>query len=256
MPDGQLLTVNDKDGAVFSIHFGASPPEARLVLETNLFAPSELALFATKRRGHYDSEGLARDEAGRIYLCEETYRWILRCEPKAGAVELLNIDWGKARAFFSENRNASFEGIAIHGDRLYVANEREIGRILVVDLRTLKLVDDFQALPLGIKSGDIHYSDLSWFDDSLWVLCRENRCVLRVDVKSHDTLAQFDYGNIELAFENRYAQPYPFGFVEGLAVDANWIWLVVDNNGFTRVVALNDWRPTLWRCRRPDRPTP
>lgn len=48
------------------------------------------------------------------------------------------------------------------GERLYVANERQTGRILVVDLPTMKVVDDFAVASAGGAARDTHFSDLCW----------------------------------------------------------------------------------------------
>lgn len=253
---GQLLAINDKGGGIYRIDFSADRQEATLIPQSDLFPLRELARFATRKHGFYDGEGLAEDSEGRIYFCEESDRWILRCNPTSGAVEQLPIDWAPVQKWFSTDRNASFEGIAVGDGRLYVANERQIGRIIVVDLQTLKVVDSFQAAPIGLVATDIHYSDLSWFDHELWILCRESRCVLRIHPGTHQLLAQYDYASIERAKENVYWSFLPFGFVEGLAVDATNIWLAVDNNGCHRVASPTDTRSTLWRCPRPDRPAP
>ncbi len=47
------------------------------------------------------------------------------------------------------------------------------------------------------------------------------------------------------------AEEIPF-YVEGLLVEADQLWLMVDNNEFPRVADKNDRRPQLWRCPRPD----
>lgn len=254
-PDGSLLTVNDKAPGIFEIRF-ATNGTAVLVPLPDAMTPAQLAPFAAEKFGGYDCEGLGQDAEGRIYVSEEANRWILRYDPKRKSVERLAIDWTPVRKWFSSDRNASFEGVAVGGDRLYVANEREIGRIIVVDIATLKVTDSFQVTPIGMPARDVHYSDLSWFDGELWVLCRESRCVLRVNPATHKVQAQFDYFDLETAPENAYAHPYPYGFVEGLAVAAQNIWLCVDNNGFPRVADKKDCRPTLWRCPRPDRSEP
>lgn len=252
LPDGNLLIVNDRDGAVYSLRPELNRHRVDLSLATNLFSPAALAPLANRKHGHYDGEGLAIDSRGRIYLCEETDRWILRCDPKTGAVELLEIDWSSVSHWFSTDKNASFEGIAIDGNRMWVANERRIGRIILVDLESLKVLEDFQAAPVGNSDEDVHYSDLCFFDGFLWVLCRENFLVLKVNPKTHETVGQYSYRSVERSTPNVYAQPFNVGFMEGLAVDATSIWLVADNNGFPRVSALNDRRSTLWRCPRLD----
>ncbi len=252
LPDGRILVVNDRDGAIYSMRPDPGQSTADLKPEPALFSREALNHFKDRKHGHYDGEGLCRDSLGRIYLCEEADRWILRCDPTTGAVELLEIDWSPVARWFSTNRNASFEGLAIHGDRLWVANERLKGRIIVVDLPTLKVVDSFQAFPVGSQSEDVHYSDLCYFDGALWVLCRDSFCILKVDPDTHATLVQYNYRALERSYNDAYAQPFNLGFAEGLIVDETSIWIVVDNNGFPRVAALHDRRPTLWRCPRPD----
>ena len=168
LPNGDLLTVNDRSAGLYRIQFGPATNVAALVQLTNCFTPAQLAPFKRQKRGRYDCEGIARDEQGRLYLCEESNRWILRWDPATQKVERLAIDWSPVQKYFSPtDDNASFEGIAIGRGRLYVANERSLGRLIVVDLATLKIVDDFVVRRAGVTTGDVHYSDLCWFEDSL-----------------------------------------------------------------------------------------
>jgi hypothetical protein len=51
--------------------------------------------------------------------------------------------------------------------------------------------------------------------------------------------------------EHRLGAGYPT--MEGLAVNRDFIWLATDNNGLGRMRYPKDLRPTLFRCRRPDR---
>jgi hypothetical protein len=251
LPDGTLLTVNDKALPPCRIVLSTNGT-ARLVALTNLFAPADVVAVAGRLASALDCEGLARDDSGRIYVCEEGSRSIFRSMP-GGPVERLPIDWSPVRRWFSTtDGNASFEGIAVGGNRLYVANERSIGRIIVVDLDTMKVTDDFQVTPIGRPAHDVHYSDLAWWRGDLWVLCRESRCVLRVDPASRVVKAEFDYTGIEMAPENVYVTPLPYGFFEGLSVDDESIWLAVDNNGLPRRQAPGDTRGLLFRCPRPD----
>jgi glutamine cyclotransferase len=186
-------------------------------------------------------------------VCEEANRWILRWDPTTRTVERLAIDWSPVKKFFSHDPNASFEGLAVGQGKLYVANERSVGRIIVVDLETLRVEADFAVRPFGSVARDLDYSDLSWFDGSLYVLLRESRKVLQVEPKSRRVLAEFDYGAIERAPEYAYQNPYPTGAMEGLAVDREFIWLLTDNNGQRRIKYPGDSRPTLFRCPRPAR---
>ena len=249
-PTGDLLTVNDRGPMLYRIVFNGVSADLKPL--TNCFTTSQLALLPPPGGGHYDCEGIAQDERGRFYLCEEANRWILRCDPQAKQVERLPIDWSPVKKFFGDDKNASFEGIAIGRGRLYVANERSAAVIIVVDLGSLKVVDHFVVSPqVNSFLGMLHYSDLSWQDGKLFVLCRHHRVVLEVDPDTHAVLAEFNYREAEDKLG--YRSPYPTGMMEGLAVDADFIWLVTDNNGFGRETSRNDTRPTLLKCRRPDR---
>ena len=252
---GQLLTINDRGPALYEIRWAEGQASADLVLLTNCFTAGQLKpLAAAKTGGRYDCEGIAQDEAGRIYVCEEADRWILRWDPNTLTVERLAIDWSPVKPYFSPtDANASFEGIAVAHGRLYVANEREQGRLIVADLARLRVVDHFVVRPTHKPKGDVHYSDLCWFDEALWVLCRKNQVILQVDPASHRVLAEFDFRAVENAPATRYFTLINFGLMEGLAVDKDHIWLVTDNNGLPHSANLRDTRPTLFRCPRPDR---
>lgn len=249
---GELLTVNDRGPTLYTVRFLTETNAADLIPVDGLFTEAQLAPFKGRKTGRYDTEGIAQDDRGRIYACEEADRWVLRFDPATGTVTPLEIDWSPVRKYFNPvDRNASFEGIAVGPDRLYVANERQVGRIIAVDLETLRVVDDFAVHAHGVEAWDIHYSDLCWFDGSLWVLLRESRCVLQVEPKSHRVQAEYSFRELERAPDAAYVLLYPTGNMEGLAVDREWIWLVTDNNGQPRIKHPKDARPTLFRCRRP-----
>jgi hypothetical protein len=253
-PNGDLLTVNDRAPAVYRIQLVPGLSAADLVELPDCFTPAQLAAFAGEKTDRYDIEGITEDTRRRIYLCEEANRWILRFDPRLHTVERLKIDWAPVEKYFSPvDRNASFEGIAIGDGKLYVANERERGRIIVVDLATLKVLDDFEVRSRVASLWGPHYSDLCWFRGELYVLMREDRVVLRVNPHSHQVLAEYDFSKMESAPENKYRKLYWLaGVMEGLAVDENNFWLVTDNNGLGRESDPNDRRPTLFRCPRPE----
>jgi uncharacterized protein YjiK len=249
MTNGDLLTLSDTGPTLYKILLPGISNSVNLQPLTNCFAPLQMGHLAPYN-GHYDSEGIAQDDQGRLYICEEGNRWILRCNPQTGRVEVLPIDWTPVKQFFSTDRNASFEGIAIGNGKLYVANERSDPVIIEVDLKTLKVTNHFVVWPrTSSLLGVLHYSDLSWFDGKLYVLCRHHRVVLEVNPQTHDVLAEFNYRDLEDKLE--YKTVYPTGTMEGLAVDHNFIWLVTDNNGLGRMNAPKDIRPTLVKCKRP-----
>lgn len=258
LPSGEFWTVNDQAVGVYRIHLGSST-NAELTRVPHLFTREQCSAlletpFPTAR---LDCEGMAIDDKGRIYFCEESRRWILRWEPGTAEISRLQIDWAPVRQFFHPtDANASFEGIAVGRGHLYVANERQSGRIIVIDLESLKIVDHFVVAPSETIGSDINYSDLCWADDSLWVLMRDVRKILRVDPEAKRVLAEFDYSAMETRREVAYGPFFAPGFMEGLWVDDTHFWLLCDNNGFGRRVNTKDSRPTLFRAPRPDRDKP
>ena len=248
-----MLTVNDKETGLFEIQFPSSGTEAVLVPYAGL-SPSLFEPLTPGRDLPWDVEGIGIDSTGALYLSEEHSRWILKQSAPGKPLERLPIDWSPASRWFSKtDRNASFEGVAV-GDRfLYVANERDTGRILEVDRKTLRVVSDFQPRPPGASGDDIHYTDLCWFDGELWALCREHRRVLCIDPHTHAVRLCFSYFPIEMDPKYAYQHLLPYGFFEGLSVDADNVWLLIDNNGYPRKSNPQDARPLLLRCPRPDR---
>ena len=245
-PGGDLLTINDRGPTLYRIEILSGATEANLIPIPNCFTASQLAPFSRDKTGHYDCEGIAQDAQGRLYICEEANRWILRCDPNSNLVERLPIDWSPVKSYFSSDPNASFEGIAIGNGKLYVANERSNPAIIVVDLRSLKVIDHFQVYPQKFSLLGTHYSDLSWHDGKLFVLCRQHRVVLQVDPDNHAVLAEYDYQDLEDSLG--YNKQFPVGIMEGLAVDRGYFWLATDNNGFARRSHPKDIRPTLLKC--------
>jgi hypothetical protein len=250
LPGGEFLTVNNRRIGLHRIEFLADGESANLVPLRDCFTPSQLSALGLKTPQRWDCEGIARDRQGRLYLSDEVNRWILRCAPGAPAAERLPIDWSPVSEFFSAiDPNASFEGIAIGGDRLFVANERSSSVIIVVDLATLKVREHFVVYPTSPSLLGTHYSDLCWWDGHLWVLLRHDRVVLEVDPRRHTILAEYDYRALE--DDLGYRKRLPTGIMEGLWVDNDFIWLLTDNNNLGLAKAPSDTRPTLVKCRRP-----
>jgi len=246
---GALLTVNDRGGAVYQILLRTNPASGELVRLTNCFTEGRFASLAPGPAAQLDGEGLAQDDQGRLYLCEEANRWILRCERASGRLERLPIDWLPVTNYFSADRNASFEGLAVGDGRLYVANERSAPVILAVDLASLQVVDHFVVIPQKASLFGTHYSDLAWWDHRLFVLCRQHQVVLEVEPRTRTVLAEYDYAEAENQLG--YGTFGVMGLMEGLAVDRDHFWLVIDNNGLPRQGTRNDTRPVLLKCPRP-----
>lgn len=253
-PTGELLTLNDRHEGIYRIHLSANTNAADLELLPNCFTSKQLTQFRADKIERYDCEGLTEDEKGRLYVCEEANRWILRFDPQTEKVERLEIDWSPVEKYFHPtDRNASFEAIATGGDRLYVGNERQDGRIIVIDLNTLQILEDFGVRPSNTRAKDIHYTDFCYFEGALFAVLRENHVVVKINPETKRIIAEYDYAEVEraadVAYENDTATA---SLMEGLVVDEKYFWLCVDNNGRSRKMFPNDPRPTLFRCLRPD----
>jgi uncharacterized protein YjiK len=257
LPDGAFVTVNDQDARAYRFTVTDTATSLELAHVREFPTAEDGAGPARGGASRLDLEGLARDTAGRWYVCEEAGRQVFRWDPAGNqkALHKLEIDWTPVRRYFHPtDRNASFEGIAVATHRLYLANERQTGRIIAIDLESSRIVDDFTVVPAGSVSPDTHFSDLCWADDSLWALLRDARKLLRIDPVGHRVLAEFEYGEMENADACGYGLLFAPGFMEGLWVDDRFFWLLVDNNGIGRRGKPGDRRPILFRCRRPDRP--
>jgi uncharacterized protein YjiK len=246
--EGKLLVVDDGDPPLYEITF-TTTNVARLQ-QSSIMTWPQLTRFMAGKSGRFDLEGIARDEQGRIYASEEANRWVFRWDPKTKAVDRLAIDWTLVKQYFTGGKNASFEGVAVGGGKLWVANERDRARVIEVDLETLKVVGDFAPQPSS-WSFALHYSDLCWFKGRLFVLLRHHQVILEVDPATRQVLAEYNYQSVEDSPQHAYQKEYPTGTMEGLAVDDQYFWLVTDNNGFARVQDAKDRRPTLFRCKRP-----
>jgi glutamine cyclotransferase len=139
---------------------------------------------------------------------------------------------------------------------MYVANERKKGRLIAVDLNTLRVTDSFVVPASHSEWYEPHYSDLCWFDGALYALMREDHVILKIDPATHLVLTEYNFAKMENDPEVAYHKVVPLvvGVMEGLAVDRNYFWLCTDNNGLSRKKYPGDTRPSLFQCRRPDSP--
>jgi uncharacterized protein YjiK len=248
--NGKLLTISDRSSELWWLDLSTN--HVAQVRQTGWFTLPQMQAATHLRENSYDCEGIAVDNAANLYISEEKTRSIFKWDAKAQKVEKLAIDWTPARKFFSVlDNNASFEGIAIGGGKLWVANERSEPRLFEVDLQTLQVVTNFYVDASGFAFGGPHYSDLSWFDDHLFVLDRNHRVILEVDPTTKKVIAEYDFAQMELQPEFAYHTAYPTGTMEGLTVDKDYFWLITDNNGEARYKNPRDTRPTLFRSKRP-----
>lgn len=252
--NGKLIIVNDRDGALYELQLQTN--SVAELKRLSLFPRAVLSKVAPKKSSRYDLEGITIDAAGNLYISEENQRIVFKSSPDARNLEVLTFDWSPVKKYFSADPNASFEGIAIAGDRLYLANERSAPRIIVIDLPARKVIDSFFVDSTGFAFGGAHYSDLAFADGHLFILNRNHRCIFEVDPQTKHVLAEYSFARMELTEEVAYQSDYPTGAMEGLAIDRENFWLVTDNNGKARFKYPRDTRPTLFRAKRPKTASP
>ena len=177
-PEGDLLVVRDAELAIYGIRFSPDSDVARLYRHPGYRLPDPLPDLGSRR---FDVEGLAFDGEGTLYISDEYERRVLRI-PSAGRIETLDLDLSQARRHFSpRDRNASLEGIAMGGGRLFLANERSKGRLFEFDPATGKMLHSFLCKPRENLWPDPHYSGLDWHDGKLYVLMRDAWLVVEMD---------------------------------------------------------------------------
>jgi uncharacterized protein YjiK len=245
----ELLTLNDRDSELYRIVFATN--HTAELKSTKFFPHTAVGKAALKPAPRYDAEGLAVDSDGSLYISEESQRSIFRTPPDGRVVERLPIDFAPVRNFFGKDSNASFEGVAVSPSKLFVANERDSARVIVVDRKSWQVEDSFAVDSDAFAFGGPHYSDLCFWGGRLYILDRNHRAIFEVDVAKKRVLAELSFGQMEVAEEFAYRTVYPTGTMEGLAVDENYFWLVTDNNGLGRIKYPKDPRPTLFRCPKP-----
>jgi len=252
-PDGEFWTLNDRSSDLWAFR----PSEEQLTLPLRKITwpnhRQSLATLLAQKPSRLDGEGLAMDDQGRVYICDETDRWVIRVAPKTGAAERVSLDLPEEIARkFSDDKNASFEGIAWGNGRLYLANERSPAMVLVVDPASGKLLATHSPKPkTSVFPNVLHYSDLAWHAGRLYVLARHQRVVLECDPDSGQVLAEYSYAAIEANPLWRFNSQFPTGYMEGLAVTQDHFYLLTDNNGESRAGIPRDIRPLLFRSPRP-----
>jgi len=253
MPNGEFWTVSDRANDLYSFRPADEPitlPLAKIVLPPNR---NSLSALLAQKPSRMDGEGLAIDPQGRLYLCDEADRWVIRCDPKSGFAERITIDLPESvsRAL-SEDKNASYEGIAWGEGRLYLANERSPAMVLVLDPASGKLLATHNPKPkTSVFPNVLHYSDLAWHAGRLYVLARHQRVVLECAPENGQVLAEYSYAAVESNPVWRFNSQFPTGCMEGLAVTESHFYLLTDNNGESRAGIPGDSRPLLFRCPRP-----
>lgn len=246
LSSGRLLTVSDKhDDAVFELSLQSDRAVARRFL--TFHAPGVEAL---------DLEGLTGGEDGSLLLASEAQVRVLTVA-SSGQATWLTPSLRKAGQDegLLQKRNAGLEGIAKMGTQLVLAAEREPrGLLEVTDAGTGKVLA-YRLLgatcPARLNRPE-DIADLSVADGELYALERNAHLVVRltrVDGRFREA-ESWSYARTENDARYRYSDR-AFGLGEGLALDQEHVYIVLDNNGQSRESAKEDHRALLFVFKRP-----
>jgi hypothetical protein len=223
--DGQLLVVSDK----------SDYPDI-YVLEPG---PNRIATMRTWRKvdlpgAGTDTEGLAAC-GDHLFVVVEGRNQVLQFD-RGGRV--LPLDLGGVGTVIPSPvtwLNAGLEGIACAPDgRMWVAKEREPRAIFRIAPATGKATGVWEERARTDRPVDHNgtavwpsWSDLQFLDGHLYALHRDARAVVRLDPT---TGTQTGLMRLDLDEEALYPKTKPYGMAEGLWVEDDAVWIVLDNN--------------------------
>jgi hypothetical protein len=248
--DGRLLTVSDKnDDTVFELVLGDDVAEARPFIHFEP-PPGEPQPF--------DFEGLSLDHDGSLLLVSEA-RYRVLSLTRAGKAAWLTpslLPIGAKAGLFQE-RNAALEGIARLGDgRLLLAAEREPRGLIELgaqrptsEARAWAMPDSLYPPPAG-RNPD--FADLATSGSAVYALERNAHLIVRIERGERAWLEReaWSFGRVEN--DPRFVcADTSFGLAEGLAMDDQHVYVVLDNNRDARAADTTDHRSLLFIFARP-----
>lgn len=247
--EGKLLTVSDKhETEVFELSIEAT----RVLVKSYRRFPLPAGV------DELDLEGLCSDGAGGLLLASEAQVRVLRLA-KDGTLSWFtpSLKALGARAGLFRLPNATLEGIARLDDgRIVLAAERSERGLIelppdgdISRAQAWAMPESRFPLP-GTRDPD--FSDLTTFDSHLFGLVRSGHLIVRferTDSGWHEADA-WSFASVENDDRFSYIDRR-YGVAEGLALDRNRIYLVLDNNGDGRTAYPAETRPQLFILERP-----
>ena len=208
-----------------------------------------------------DFEGITHDDEGDFYLVSETGFRILRVRADGGGARWITPSLrphGETVGLF-QARGANLEGILCLGPQVFlVCAERQPRGLIEVDLRTeppkiLALNYDETQLEFPAERS-MSFSGLFRDGEDLYVIERNAEAIVRFGYGGEHLVARevWSYGHIVNRPDLRYSD-MKYGIGEGLCMDRERVYLILDNNGDYRSSAPEDRRPLLLIMKRPSK---
>lgn len=248
--DGELFTVSDDhDGTIF-----------RVVLQDTVAMLEPAIHFTAPGDGttRLDLEGITHDEVGNFYLVSEANFRVLRVDPE-GVAEWVtpSFRWSGEVAGLFREAGAYLEGIAkLDADTFMMVAERQPRGLLQIVLSREEPVHEATPLePSRLRYPRRRNPDLSglfYESGELWALERAAHAVCRIerDEGEFEVETCWSYAHIENDRRFHY-ETMEYGRGEGLAMDGERVYVILDNNRQYRAGSTEDRRPLLFVMRRP-----
>ncbi|MFH1009596.1 MAG: esterase-like activity of phytase family protein [Candidatus Latescibacterota bacterium] len=206
-----------------------------------------------------DFEGITCDADGTFYLVSETAFRILRVSSKGSEVSWITPSlraYGEEKGLFQAH-GGYLEGIALLGpNRFLVCAERQPRGLMELNLQldTLSVsAFAYDQTILNMPAGrNADFSDLFREKDTTYVLQRnaDAICTLEYGGPILEENEVWSYTQLVHQGDLQYSN-MQYGLGEGLCMDQERIYLILDNNGDYRASNPDDRRPLLLIMERP-----
>ncbi len=245
MHNDTLYTVSDKhDDTIFRIEL--EPDRAVFVPHVRFEASRSFGVF------RLDLEGITRDDEGNYYLASEGEFAILKVSPDGSDASWVTTslrDVGASAGLF-QTRGGYLEGITLMARaRFLVAAERQPCGLIEVDMAPKQRI-----VEIANHGSTNSYTGLHREAENVYILQRSTATIRKtiryLDIDAPSTI--WSFAHIVNKPEYLY-QHEQFGAktAEGLAMDRERVYVILDNNNDARRMYPDDIRPLLLVMKRP-----
>ena len=228
--EGQLYAVSDKHDWIYRVDIEAD----KAILRKHV--PVDKAALNVEK---LDLEGITTDQKGNFILLSERHNRLLRVNAKGTRwLSGYELEPAAQQAGLLRKNNAGFEGITfVAPNRLLLAAEREPRGLVDVELSpqynikaAAATLFQFSILPFP-EGRTPDFSGLDFFAGQIYALQRNANAVSVLD-RRIDGYREGQAWSFDAVLESpqwRY-QDMRFGHAEGLAVNADNFYIILDNN--------------------------
>ncbi|MEL6823405.1 MAG: SdiA-regulated domain-containing protein [Calditrichota bacterium] len=247
--NGELFTISDKrDTVIYKLDLEENV--ARFIKHIRFEPPAA--------EGILDLEGITYDDEN-FYLISEKQFQILRVTMADGQCNWASPGYfgmGKEKGFFGVS-NAYFEGICrTAADRYVLAIERQPRGLLDVNLSfdapSTRFVNIDNSKFEFRKNASYDFSGLDYYKGRVFALQR-NAYAISEMIKTKAGYREgegWSYKHVATSDTYRY-KDMRYGHAEGLAIDDDYVYIILDNNDDERLSDGNDKRPLLFIFHNP-----